>query len=90
MTVNITAAGDLVKFNLPMAASVTNLAWGVVEFYDGYVKSGELANVLDSIKWPLDFLIKCHVSDNEFYAQVSTCYAQVNTNIMVMCANVYA
>ena len=63
-------AGDHVKFNFPQAASVTVLAWGILSFWDGYVRAGELANVLDSIKWPLDYLIKCHVAPNKFYAQV--------------------
>ena len=54
-----------------MAASVTNIAWSIVEFEKGYRIAGEYENVLDSIKWPLDYFIKCHVSPNEFYAQVS-------------------
>ena len=63
-------AGDHVKFNFPQAASVTVLAWGILRFWDGYVKAGELDNVLDSIKWPLEYLLKCHVAPNKFYAQV--------------------
>ena len=63
-------AGDHVKFNFPQAASVTVLAWGILSFWDGYVRAGQLANVLDSIKWPLDYLLKCHVAPNKFYAQV--------------------
>ena len=53
-----------------MAASVTNLAWGLLEFQEGYEKAGELQNMLDSIKWPLDYFMKCHVSPNELYGQV--------------------
>ena len=63
-------AGDHVKFNFPQAASVTVLAWGILSFWDGYVQAGELDNVLDSIKWPLEYLLKCHVAPNKFYAQV--------------------
>ena len=29
-------AGDFVKFGFPMAASITNLAWGMIEFKTGY------------------------------------------------------
>ena len=43
---------------------------GDSSFWDGYVRAGELTNALDSIKWPLDYLIKCHVAPNKFYAQV--------------------
>ena len=58
------------KFNFPMAASVTVLAWGLLEFKDAYQDAGELENMLDSIKWPLDYLIKCHTAKFELYGQV--------------------
>ena len=64
------AAGDFVKFNFPMASSVTVLAWGVLQFREGYVRAAELQNVLDSIRWPLDYFIKCHTANNELYGQV--------------------
>jgi len=63
-------AGDHVKFGFPMAWTTTTLAWSVVEFRDAYAAAGELNWVLDSIKWPLDYFMKCHVSDNEFYGQL--------------------
>ena len=47
------------------------LAWGVVEYRDSYVKANQLDNVLDSIRWPLDYFIKCHVDKNTLYGQVS-------------------
>ena len=58
------------KFGLPMASSVTVLLWGALEFKGGYVLSGELDNMLDSVKWPLDYFIKCHTNANTFYGQV--------------------
>ncbi|CAK8692882.1 unnamed protein product [Clavelina lepadiformis] len=63
-------AGDHVKFGLPMAWSVTTLAWGVIEFKDAYVDSGEYGNVLNSLKWVTDYFIKAHPSKYEFYGQV--------------------
>ena len=56
-----------------MAWTVTTVAWSVVDFRAGYEAAGELTNVLDSLRWPLDYFIKCHVSDNEYYSQV--CYS---------------
>ena len=53
-----------------MAWSVTTLAWSIIEYREAYRSAGELDNVLDSIKWPLDYFIKCHVSDNELFGQV--------------------
>lgn len=63
-------AGDHVKFNFPMAWSATTLIWGVLEFGDAWAKSGEMANILDTVKWPLDYLLKCHPDENTYYVQV--------------------
>lgn len=53
-----------------MAYSTTVLSWGLLEYWDGYDRSGQLDYMLDSIKWPLDFFIKAHPQPDEFYAQV--------------------
>ena len=63
-------AGDNIKFTFPMASSVTLLSWGVLEFKDSYIKSGQYDNVLKNIKWATDYLIKAHPSPNELYVQV--------------------
>nr|BAH22180.1 beta-1,4-endoglucanase [Metaphire hilgendorfi] len=63
-------AGDHVKFGFPMAFSTTTLAWGILEFRAAYEAAGQYSYALDSIRWPLDYFIKAHVSDNEFYGQV--------------------
>ncbi|HEX2953012.1 MAG TPA: glycoside hydrolase family 9 protein [Bacillota bacterium] len=63
-------AGDHVKFNFPLAYTVTMLSLGVKEYRDAYVASGQLNYILDNIKWATDYLIKCHTAANEFYGQV--------------------
>ncbi|XP_071508996.1 endoglucanase A-like [Diadema antillarum] len=63
-------AGDTVKFGLPMAASVTILAWGIIDFETAYRDAGEYYDALYSIKWATDYFIKCHVGHNQFYGQV--------------------
>jgi endoglucanase len=63
-------AGDHVKFNFPMAFSVTMLSWGIVENRAAYEKSGQLAQLLANIRFTTDYLIKCHTAPNEFYGQV--------------------
>lgn len=67
-------AGDHVKFGFPMAASTTMLTWGVLEYHDAYVKSGQLDEALDAIKWATDYFLKAHISDGQttqaFYGQV--------------------
>jgi endoglucanase len=63
-------AGDHVKFNFPMAASLTILCWGVVENRDAYEKSGQLTHILNNIRFTAEYLIRCHTAQNEFYGQV--------------------
>ncbi|XP_033756422.1 endoglucanase 4-like [Pecten maximus] len=64
-------AGDGVKFNLPMAASTTLLAWGLTMFEDAYSVAGQQNLIRDSIKWPLDYFLKCWKPDTKtYYAQV--------------------
>ena len=68
-------AGDHVKFGLPMAFSLTMLAWGGVEFPNEYAETQQLAPLLDVLKWGADYLMKCHVRNADgstaaFYGQV--------------------
>ncbi|XP_055879854.1 endoglucanase A-like isoform X1 [Biomphalaria glabrata] len=63
-------AGDDIKFNFPMAYSVTVLAWGYIMYPEAYKSAGQEDYLLDSIKWPLDYLLKCHTKDEELYVQV--------------------
>ncbi|MDO6804928.1 glycoside hydrolase family 9 protein, partial [Wenyingzhuangia sp. 1_MG-2023] len=48
-SVNLTGgwfdAGDHVKFGLPMAASATMLAWGVIENPSAYTQSGQMVHI---------------------------------------------
>merc|ERR1712142_311936 len=63
-------AGDFVKFNFPMAASTTLLAWGAIDFSKGYSAADQTEKTLNTIKWATDYFIKCHTGPNELYAQV--------------------
>ena len=63
-------AGDYVKFGFPMAGTITNLAWGMLEFKDGYTSSGQYHHGLKAIKWGTDYFIKCHPSPNRFIGQI--------------------
>ncbi len=65
-------AGDHVKFGLPMAASATMLAWGIVEYRSAYVSTGQLNTALDQLKWVTDYFIKAHPTANELYGQIGT------------------
>ncbi|AFY57603.1 cellobiohydrolase A (1,4-beta-cellobiosidase A) [Rivularia sp. PCC 7116] len=70
-------AGDHVKFGFPMAASMTMLGWGVIEYTEGYKKVGQFDNTLENIRWGTDYLLKAYddkgtatTSDDVFWGQV--------------------
>ena len=71
-------AGDHVKYGLPMASTMTMLAWGVPEFGDAYKKIGQLDESLDAIKWGADYILNAYddngtaaTADDVFYGQVA-------------------
>lgn len=63
-------AGDHVKFGFPMAFSTTMLAWGAVEYRDGYVAAGQLTNLLNNLRWVNDYFVKAHPAPNVLYGQI--------------------
>ncbi|KAK6926375.1 Glycoside hydrolase family 9 [Dillenia turbinata] len=68
-------AGDNVKFNLPMAFSVTMLGWSVIEF--GKDMGSDYQHALDAIRWGTDYFLKCtkFAYKNIVYVQVGDPYA---------------
>ena len=56
-------AGDHVKFGFPMANSATILAWGGLEFQEGYLETGQFPFLLDNLRWVCDYFLKCHERD---------------------------
>lgn len=63
-------AGDHMKFNFPMASATTLLAWGMNHYRQAYEYAGLWEQALDSIKWTLDYFIRCHPEENVLYGQV--------------------
>lgn len=63
-------AGDNVKFGLPMAFSLTMLAWSVVEYKTQLWAKHEIHNALNAIKWGIDYLVKAHPSPDVLYCEV--------------------
>lgn len=61
-------AGDNVKFNFPMAFSVTMLAWSAVE-YKNYL-GAEARHAREAIKWGTDYLLKATNKPRVVVAQV--------------------
>ncbi len=69
-------AGDNVKFGLPIAATVTLLSWGGIEYYDAFERSGQLVHLSQNIKWATDYLLNAFANDTPgnyvLYGQVSS------------------
>ncbi|WP_438982528.1 glycoside hydrolase family 9 protein, partial [Vulcanococcus sp.] len=68
-------AGDHVKFGLPLASTLSTLAWGGIQFQEGYQAAGQLDQLLSTVRWGTDYLLKAHGSDADgsttyFVAQV--------------------
>ncbi|KAK2381403.1 cellulase [Trifolium repens] len=63
-------AGDHVKFGLPMAFSVTMLAWGAIEFNKEMADLNQIGHTLWAIKWGTDYFIKAHPQPNVLWGQV--------------------
>ena len=64
------SAGDHVKFGQPMAAAITQIAWGGLSFQKGYEASSQLNYLKACLKWGTDYFIAAHTSTNEFIGQV--------------------
>lgn len=65
-------AGDHVKFGLPMAFTITMLAWSAIEYGDEIRELGEFEHALEAIKWGTDYFVKAHTHPNVLWAQVRT------------------
>lgn len=63
-------AGDNVKYGLPMAFTVTTLAWAALHYKNELQATGELQNVRSAIRWGTDYFLKCSVKKNQLYVQV--------------------
>nr|ADB85440.1 GH9 family protein [Limnoria quadripunctata] len=63
-------AGDYVKFNFPMAASVTALAFGLHAFPSGMSTAGQTNYVKAAVKWGSDYFLKCVQGPTTLWGQV--------------------
>lgn len=65
-------AGDHVKFAFPLCSALTLLSWGGLEYGDGYRAVDQWTQLLATVRWGTDWLIKAHPTPHEFYAQVGS------------------
>ncbi|KAI3967599.1 hypothetical protein MKW92_003474 [Papaver armeniacum] len=67
-------AGDNMKFNFPMAFSMSMLSWSVIEYSHKYKAMGEYDHVRDIIKWGTDYLL---LTFNSSATNIDKIYSQV-------------
>ena len=63
------------KFGLPLASTLSTLAWGGITFSSGYEVAGEMNALLDAVRWGTNYLLKAQGLDSNgdttfFIAQV--------------------
>ena len=81
-----TIGGKSMKLSVTMAYATTILSWGLLEYEQAYKDTGQYQHMLDSLRWPLDYFIKSHVSDEQFYYQVTITFYRV-TVYLYCCRN---
>ena len=64
-------AGDTLKLNFPLAGTASFLAWGLVEFHDGYAAAGQLDTARQTLRVAIDYLAACYISPREYIGQIS-------------------
>ncbi|CAL9095371.1 unnamed protein product [Musa acuminata var. zebrina] len=63
-------AGDNVKYGLPMAFTITTLAWTALAYESELSATGELENVYAAISWGTDYFLKASAKKNRLWVQV--------------------
>lgn len=63
-------AGDYLKLNFPLASVVSYLAWGIIEFKDGYNSAGQMQYALDNLYAAADYLKQSHVAPKKYIGQI--------------------
>ena len=63
-------AGDNVKYGLPLAFTVTTLAWTAMAFEKELKAAGELENVHAAIRWGTDYFLKAATKKDHLWVQV--------------------
>ena len=63
-------AGDHMKFALPMSSALTMLAWAGIQYAEGFKQAGQWNDLLNTVRWGTDWIVKAHPTPDEFYGQV--------------------
>ncbi|KAJ3336590.1 hypothetical protein HDU93_002546 [Gonapodya sp. JEL0774] len=62
--------GTYLKCTFPLAHATTMMAWGGIEFWDGYSKAGLGDKLIAVLKWSTDYLLKASATPTLLFVQV--------------------
>ncbi|KAF8937973.1 hypothetical protein BGZ47_008778 [Haplosporangium gracile] len=71
-------AGDYLKFIFPLTFSLTEICYGGIDFFEGYVLADKTHHLDQTVRWGIDWLIKAHPNNNTLYVQVGV--SEVDNN----------
>ncbi|WVZ21306.1 hypothetical protein V8G54_008628 [Vigna mungo] len=63
-------AGDNVKYGLPMAFTVTTLAWAAIFYKEEFKEAKEMDHLIDAIRWGTDYFLKASSRRKRLYVEV--------------------
>lgn len=63
-------AGDYLKLNFPLASTVSYLAWGILEFSDGYNAAQQMQPAMDNLFAAVDYLKRSHIAPRKYVGQI--------------------
>ncbi|KAI8381538.1 Six-hairpin glycosidase-like protein [Radiomyces spectabilis] len=63
-------AGNYMKFTVPLAHTISLIAWSASEWFDGYQKANQTSHLYDMVRWGTDWLMKAHPKPDVLYLQV--------------------
>ncbi|CAE6439520.1 unnamed protein product [Rhizoctonia solani] len=63
-------AANTMKWGLPLAWTITQLAWNVYAFPDGFKAVNEFDEALEGVKWGTDYLVNCIANKDQFVGQL--------------------
>ncbi|MBN1697244.1 MAG: glycoside hydrolase family 9 protein [Spirochaetales bacterium] len=66
-------AGDHVQFGLPQGYSASTLAWGLIEFKQAFIDTGNYDHMVEVLKYFTDFFLRCTFKDSSGNV-VAYCY----------------
>lgn len=77
-------AGDNVKYQFPMAFTITLLSWSVIEYRTEIQNADQLQYALRNIMWGTDYFLKAITGPDQIYVQVLIlCLCNQVINIIV-------